>query len=81
MDQKLHLLESFSARGSDGATYKVCAFEHLARDVSLADGLEHWEPTGVAEYRLADGELVDVARDGTMRVHGKGIELKVSKPH
>jgi hypothetical protein len=81
MDQKLHLLESFSARGSDGATYKVCAFEHLARDVSLADGLEHWEPTGVTEYRLADGDRVDVARDGSMRVAGKGIALTIGKPH
>ncbi len=81
MDHKLHLLESFSARGSDGAMYKVCAFERLARDTSLADGLEHWEPTGVAEYRLADGDLVDVARDGSMRIAGKGVELTISKPH
>lgn len=81
MDRKLHLLESFSVRGSDGATHKVCAFEHLARDVSLADGLEHWEPTGVTEYRLADGDRVDVARDGSMRVLGKGLELMVGKLH
>jgi hypothetical protein len=75
MDRKLHLLESFTAHGSDGATYKVCGFECLAKDESLADGQEHWEPTGTVEYRLADGEPVAVARDGSMRVARSGVRL------
>lgn len=75
MDCKLHLLESFAARGSDGTTYKVCGYERLARDVSLADGLEHWAPTGVAEYRLDDGRPIDVARDGSMRIARSEVAL------
>ena len=79
MDRKLHLLESFTARGSDGSTYKVCAYEQMVKDESLADGQEHWESTGVTEYRLADGDLVDVARDGSMRIARSGIELSVTR--
>src|SRR5262245_17699087 len=52
MDMKLHLLETFAADGADGAMYKVHGYERLARDETLADGQDHWEPTGVAEYRL-----------------------------
>ena len=51
MERRLHLLESFTARGSDGETYKVRGYEHLVRDESLSDGREHWEPTGLAEYQ------------------------------
>ncbi len=76
MDRKLHLLESFSVQGSDGEVYKVCAYEHLMRDESLTDGLEHWEPTGELEYRLQDGSRLDVRRDGTMRIERTGVELK-----
>lgn len=75
MDLRLHLLESFAATGSDGASYKVCAYDRLARDLSLADGGEHWESTGQAEYRLADGRLVEVERDGAMRIAGTDVEL------
>ncbi|MFZ2649748.1 MAG: hypothetical protein WA210_06540 [Burkholderiaceae bacterium] len=81
MDHKLHLLESFTARGSDGSIYKVCGYERLARDESLVDGQEHWEPTGVAEYRLANGERVEVGNDGSMRIAGSGIELSARHPH
>jgi hypothetical protein len=77
MDQKLHLLESFTARGSDGSTYRVCGFERLAKDESLVDGQEHWEPTGVVEYRLAEGDRVDVGSDGSMRVATTGIALSI----
>ena len=59
MDIKLHLLESFEARGSDGHTYKVMGYERLARDESVPNALERWSPTGTGEYRLADGGLVD----------------------
>jgi hypothetical protein len=75
MERKLHLLESFTARGSDGETYKVRGYEHLVRDESLADGLEHWEPTGQAEYRLEDGQPVEVRRDGSMRLPNSGVQL------
>ncbi len=30
MDKMLHLLETFTARGSDGQTYRVQPYEHLA---------------------------------------------------
>jgi len=67
MDRKLHLLESFTAQGPDGQTYKVFGYEHLVRDETFAGPDEHWEPTGVSEYRLADGRRVDLAADGTLR--------------
>lgn len=75
MERKLHLLESFNARGADGAVYKVYGYEHLARDQSLVDGQEHWEPTGQSEYRLADGGRVDMRRDGSMTVAATGLRL------
>lgn len=75
MDLRLHLLDTFTARGSDGASYKVCAYDRLARDMSLA-GEDHWESTGQAEYRLADGRLVDVARDGSMHIAGTDVRLE-----
>jgi hypothetical protein len=81
MDRKLHLLESFAARGSDGSTYKVCGYERLAKDESLPDGQEHWEPTGIVEYRLAEGDRVDVRNDGSMRVAHSGVELKRAAAH
>lgn len=77
MDRKLHLLESFNANGSDGATYKVCGYEHLVRDVSVAGGLERWAATGEVEYRLADGGRIEVRRDGSMRIESTGVELSV----
>jgi len=75
MDKKLHLLDSFEARGTDGARYKVMAYEHLLRTDLVADGRDHWEPTGLSEYRLASGERVDVAPDGAMRVAATGVAL------
>ena len=78
MDLRLQFLESFVARGSDGKTYKVCAYDRLAR-VSILDGLEHWEPTGQAEYRLAaDGRAVTVGKDGVMRIDRLGVLLEVT---
>ena len=74
MDLRLRLLESFTATGSDGASYKVCAYERLAPDVSLP-GQELWESTGQAEYRLADGRPVEVRRDGSMHIAGTTVEL------
>lgn len=74
MDLRLRLLESFTATGSDGASYKVCAYERLVPDVSLPDQ-EAWASTGQAEYRLADGRPVEVRRDGRMHIAGTTVEL------
>lgn len=76
MDLKLHLLDSFAAQGSDGKAYKVCAYERLRRDDTVHDGQEHWLPTGVTEFRLDSGDLVDARNDGAMTVRQSGIELK-----
>ncbi|MEQ1807055.1 MAG: hypothetical protein ABL900_16885 [Burkholderiaceae bacterium] len=81
MERKLHLLESFTARGPDGSSYKVCGYERLVRDESLVDGQEHWEPTGVFEYRLAEGDRVDVRNDGSMRIANSGVELSRTAAH
>ena len=72
MDIRLHLLESFAVRGSDGRSYKVCAYERLGLVPGTQD---QWEPTGVAEYRLEDGRHVEVAKDETMRVPASGLQL------
>ena len=69
MDVKLHLLESFEAQANDGRTYKVLAYERLARDESLP-GADRWEPTGTTEFHLDDGRLVDMRDDGTIRLPG-----------
>lgn len=81
MERKLHLLDSFSAQGADGATYKVMAYEHMLRDETLLPGGQaSWEPTGQTEYRLAEGERVEVAGDGSMRIAKSGVALKVARP-
>jgi len=78
VDKKLQLLNSFKAQGTDGASYKVMAYEHMLRVDLLADGQEHWEPTGLTEYRLASGERVDVAPDGVMRVVPTRVKLHLA---
>lgn len=75
MDRQFHLLETFPARGSDGLTYKVCAYEHLRRDETLQDGQDHWLPTGKSELRLDSGELVDPRQDGSMVIAHSGVTL------
>lgn len=75
MSLKLHLLETFGARGSDGAAYKVRAYERMVEDPSFNDGQEHWLPTGIVEYRLDDGALIDAHGDGSMRVVHSGVQL------
>ena len=76
MDLQLQLLETFNARGSDGKTYKVCAYDRLVPDPSLPTQGEHWESSGVVEYRLEDGRRIDVDGQGRMRVHGTDIALE-----
>jgi hypothetical protein len=78
MERKLHLLESFTAQGSDGRMYKVYGYEHLVRDESVAGAIDNWEPTGELEYRLADGERVNAHRDGSMRIARSGVQLSIS---
>jgi hypothetical protein len=77
MDIRLQLLDSFAARGSDGRDYKVRAFERLA---AAPIPTSQWEPTGVAEYRLEDGRVVEVQRDGAMRIAGTDIALTPLDP-
>ena len=76
MDKKLRRLETFAARGSDGQTYAVHGYEHLGRVDAFINAQEHWEPLGVAEYKLADGRHVDFAHDGTMTVAGTELTLR-----
>jgi hypothetical protein len=76
MEKMLHLLETFNARGSDGQTYVVHAYEHLARLDAVRDTLGQWEPTGLAEYKLADGRAVSVDRKGVMTLHSTGVRLE-----
>ena len=76
MEKMLHQLESFSARGSDGNTYRVRGYEHLARLEAVRDAQGQWEPTGEAEYKLEDGRRVVVDQDGTMTVADSGVRLK-----
>jgi len=79
MEKMLHQLESFSARGSDGKTYVVRGYEHLARLDAVRDVQGQWEPTGVSEYKLDDGRRVEVARDGTMSIADTGVRLEREK--
>ena len=72
MELRHQLLESFTARGSDARDYKVRAYDRLALVPGSSDS---WESTGVVEYRLEDGRLVDAAHDGTLRVTGTDIVL------
>jgi hypothetical protein len=76
MDKKLQWLESFEARDADGAAYKVMAYEHLLLVDRLAGGREHWESTGLTEYRLASGERVDMTSEGAMVVVPTGVQLR-----
>jgi hypothetical protein len=75
MDQSLHFLESFMAKGSDGVSYKICGYERMAPDVPFTHMRQEWQPTGVAEYHLTDGRMVDVERDGTMHIAGTNVTL------
>ena len=77
MDLRLRLLDTFHAAGSDGADYKVCAYDRLAPDPALPDGGEHWESTGEVELRLADGRAVTVQPDGSGRIAGSSVQLSL----
>jgi hypothetical protein len=76
MEKKLHRLETFNARGSDGKVYAVHGYEHLARLEAVPETQAQWEPTGLAEYRLADGRHVSVDRSGAMTLRDSGVRLE-----
>jgi hypothetical protein len=76
MDKRIHRLETFTARGSDGKTYSVHGYEHQRRLDAFSADAGQWEPTGVAEYKLPDGRHVDLADDGTLVVAGSDLRLK-----
>ena len=76
MEKMLQRLETFTARGSDGRTYRVEAYEHLARLDAVPDTQGQWESTGIAEYKLADGRHVSVGKDGTMTLAGTQVRLE-----
>ena len=75
MEKMLHVLETFTARGSDGATYHVHVYEHLARLDAVPDTQGQWEPTGLVEYKLADGRHLKVDDDGAMSLPGTTLKL------
>jgi hypothetical protein len=75
MDKKLQRLETFRAEGNDGAVYVVHGFEHLVRFEGAPDVDQSWEPTGMAEYKLASGEPLQVTDDGSMHVVGTDLVL------
>lgn len=76
METMLHLLETFKARGSDGRDYVVHGYEHLARLDAARSVDAQWEPTGVAEYKLADGRRVSVDAGGAMGLPEIGLTLR-----
>ncbi len=76
MDKKLRLLESFSAEGSDGVTYSIRGYEHLAAVALHAGEPEAWESTGLSEYKLADGGHITVDKSGEMQIVGTGVRLR-----
>lgn len=78
MELRLRLLDTFSATGSDGATYKVCAYDRLAPDPSLPDSGQ-WDSTGQVEYRLDDGRGLQLQPDGTAHIAGSGVTLTLPK--
>lgn len=78
MDLRLRFLDSFLAAGSDGRTYKVRAFDRLAQAPSFSGGDEQWESTGVVEYRLDNGSLVEVLRDSSLRIAGSDVILEAA---
>ena len=76
MDRKLHLLETFVAQDDQGASYKIFGYEHLVQAHASPEFQQQWEPTGIAEYKLAGGGHVDLESDGVLRIAATGLRLK-----
>jgi len=81
MELHLQLLETITARGSDGASYKLCAYDRLVPDLSLPADSEHWESSGKIEYRLADGRQVEVDGQGMLRISHTNVVLTPEGRH
>jgi hypothetical protein len=79
MDTKLHRLESFSALDEQGKTYTVYGYEIMARAYPWLDAAVQWEPTGRVEYKLANGEHLDITEDGTL--HGARTGVRLHRAH
>jgi hypothetical protein len=75
MNKMLHRLDSFPMRGSDGRDYVVHGYEHLARTDPFPGDAGQWEPTGVVEYKLADGRPLVVGPQDVMRLPDSGVVL------
>ena len=76
MEKMLHQLETFTARGSDGKSYVIRGYEHMARLEAIPETHGQWEPTGLAEYKLADGRPILVDKTGRMTITGTDISLQ-----
>jgi hypothetical protein len=76
MEKRLRLLETTRMQGDDGRQYVVRAYEHQAATVCGVE--EHWEPTGVVEYKLDSGRHVRVDGAGRMTIAGTDITLSAS---
>jgi hypothetical protein len=76
MEKKLHLLESFHARGSDGKDYMVHGYEHMALVETLSATPDQWESTGQVEYKLADGHRVHVDLNDVMTIADTDVRLE-----
>lgn len=75
MDKRLHRLDTFKTLGSDGQTYRVHGYEHLAHLEGKPDTDAHWQPTGMAEYRLSTGEPITVHANGDMALPARALTL------
>lgn len=82
MAHRLQFIDSFPAHDEHGHAHTVRAYEHQEQPDWLTDGLDHWESTGRIEYRLADGEPVQLLHDGSLRtVHGAAtLRLGAAQP-
>lgn len=80
MEIKLHQLDTFAVRDAQGAARTVKAYERLARVHTLLDERAQWEPTGIVEFRLDNGEAVTADADGGLSVAATGQRLELRRP-
>lgn len=80
MEIKLHQLDTFPVRDAQGAARTVKAYERLARVHTLLDERAQWEPTGLVEFRLDNGEAVTADADGSLSVASTGQRLEHRRP-
>lgn len=75
MDKQLHRLDTLCARDPQGRLHTVHAFEHLVRLPVGSDPFGQWEPTGMVEFRLANGERLDMPEEGVFVAPGRDLRL------